>query len=72
MRKGRLICWIISLVICAVIIFFIKKEESRIPYEEKTQLNVYCTKEFQEETKEMLTLLFESLVTKIMEERNED
>ena len=54
MRKGRLICWIISLVICAVIIFFIKKEESRIPYEEKTPLNVYCNKEFQKQTKEML------------------
>lgn len=54
MRKGRLIFWVISLVIYAVIIFFIKKEESRIPYEEKTPLNVYCNKEFQKQTKEML------------------
>lgn len=54
MRKGRLICWTISLVICAVIIFFVKKEENAIPYEERTPINVYCAEEFQETIKNIL------------------
>lgn len=58
MRKGRLLFWIISLVICAIIIFMYKKKENSIPYEEKTPINVYCLEDFQEEIKEIIEKSF--------------
>ena len=54
MRKGRLLFWIISLVVCAIIIIKYKEEEKKIPYEEKVPMNVYCMEEFQEKVKKII------------------
>lgn len=54
MRKGRLLFWIISLVVCAIIIIKYKEEEKKIPYEEKVPMNVYCMEGFQEKVKKII------------------
>ena len=54
MRKGRIIFWTISLVICAIIIIWVKKEESVIPYEEREPTKVYCIDEVKEEIKKII------------------
>ncbi len=54
MRKGRIIFWTISLVICAIIILEVKIEESVIPYEEREPTKVYCIDEVKEEIKKII------------------
>lgn len=54
MRKERIIFWITSLVICAIIIIWVKKEESVIPYEEREPTKVYCIDEVKEEIKKII------------------
>lgn len=54
MRKERIIFWVISIVICACIIVFYKKEESKIPEEDKTQIKVCCLEQFQPEIKKII------------------
>ena len=54
MRKGRIIFWTISLLICAIIILLVKKEESMIPYEEREPTKVYCIDEVKEKIKKII------------------
>lgn len=54
MRKGRLVFWFISLVICVFIILIQKEEEKKIPYEEKKEMKVYCLEEFQDDVKNII------------------
>ncbi len=54
MRKERIIFWITSLVICAIIIIWVKKEESVIPYEEREPTKVYCIDEVKEEIEKII------------------
>lgn len=54
MSKGRIKAWGIVFVICIFIILLYKKEENKIPEEEKTPLNVYCIEEFQPEIKKII------------------
>lgn len=50
MRKNRLYFWIVSIVICAIVIVLYKNNENKIPEEEKKEYKVYCTEEsFREE-----------------------
>lgn len=54
MRKTRLIFWIISLVICSIIIMIYIKEENKTPYQDRIPINVYCNKQFQNDIKETI------------------
>lgn len=54
MRKERIIFWIIALVVCTSIIIICKKEENKIPEEEKTPINVYCLEKFQPKIKRII------------------
>ena len=54
MRKGRIIFWIVALVLCTFVIIFCKREENKIPEEEKTPLNVYCLEMFQPQIKNII------------------
>lgn len=54
MRKERIIFWLISFIICIVLFFIYKKEESKIPDEEKSELPVYCSEELREDIKKII------------------
>lgn len=42
MRKSRMIFWIVSLVICSIVVLVYNKEKNKIPQEEKIPIKVYC------------------------------
>lgn len=55
MRKNRLYFWIVSIVICAIIIVLYKNNENKIPEEQRKPYKVYCTEEsFREEIEEFV------------------
>lgn len=42
MRKNRMIFWIVSLIICSIMVLIYNKEKNKIPQEEKIPIKVYC------------------------------
>lgn len=54
MRKTRLICWILSLVVCSIIIIIYQQEKNTVPYEERTAINFYCPEKFQQDIKKII------------------
>jgi len=54
MRKGRLLFWLISFILCATIIIIYKEKEHQISYDEKTPVYVCCTQKFQEDIKKAI------------------
>lgn len=54
MRRSRITFWIISIVICGIVIKIYSAKQGSVPYEKREPVNVYCIEEFQDEIKETI------------------